>query len=124
MIAIKAFGSLTHWGRDKMAAISKRYFHMHIFYENVWVLLKISLKFVAKGPINNIPALFQIMAWRRPGDKSLSETMMVSLPTHICVTRPQCVNKYIWLSAERYVLDKPALALIAGPDIRHQSYIL
>ena len=33
------------------------------------------------------------MAWRRPGDKSLSEPMMVRLSTHICVTRPQWVNK-------------------------------
>ena len=32
------------------------------------------------------------MAWRRSGDKPLSEPMMVSLPTHICVTRPQWVN--------------------------------
>ena len=31
------------------------------------------MKFVPKGPINNIPALVQIMAWRRPGDKPLSE---------------------------------------------------
>ena len=28
------------------------------------------------------------MAWRRPGEKPLSEPMMVKLPTHICVTRP------------------------------------
>ena len=45
-----------------------------------------------KGPINNIPALVQIMAWRRPGDKRLSEPMMVSLLTHICVTRSQWVK--------------------------------
>ena len=32
------------------------------------------------------------MAWRRPGDKPLSKLMMVSLLTHICVTRPQWVN--------------------------------
>ena len=32
------------------------------------------------------------MAWRRPGDKPLSEPVMVSLMTHICVTRPQWVN--------------------------------
>ena len=32
------------------------------------------------------------MAWRRPGDKPLSEPMMVRLSTHICVTRPQWVN--------------------------------
>ena len=35
--------------------------------ENVWIPTKISLKFVPKGRINNIPALVQIMAWRRPG---------------------------------------------------------
>ena len=60
--------------------------------ENIWILIAISLKFVPKGPINNIPALVQIMAWRWPGDKPLSEPMMVSLLTHICVTRPQWVN--------------------------------
>ena len=36
--------------------------------------------------------LVQIMAWCRPGDKPLCETMMVSSPTHICVTRPQWVK--------------------------------
>ena len=35
------------------------------------------------GTINNIPALFQIMACRRTSDKPLSEPMMVSLLTHI-----------------------------------------
>ena len=57
--------------------------------ENVWIPIKISLKFAPKGPIKNIQALVQIMAWRRPGDKPLSESMLVSLPTHTCVTRPQ-----------------------------------
>ena len=60
--------------------------------ENVKILTKISLTFVPKGLINNIQALVQIMAWRRPGDKPLSEPMLVSLPTHICVTRPQWVK--------------------------------
>ena len=60
--------------------------------ENVRILIEISLKFVPKGPINNIPALVQIMVWCRPGDKPLSEPMMVSSLTHICVTRPQLVN--------------------------------
>ena len=56
------------------------------------ISIRISLKFVPKGPINIIPALVWIMAWRRPGDKPLSEPMMVRLPTHICVTRPQWVK--------------------------------
>ena len=51
--------------------------------ENVWISINISLRFVPRGPIDNIPALVQIMAWRRPGDKPLSEPMMVSLMTHI-----------------------------------------
>ena len=60
--------------------------------ENVWIPIKISLKFVPKGTINNIPAMVQIMAWRRPGNKPLSEPMVVSLPTHICVAQPQWVK--------------------------------
>ena len=40
--------------------------------------IKISLKFVPKGPIDNNPALVQIMAWRRIGDKPLSESMLTS----------------------------------------------
>ena len=60
--------------------------------KNVWIPIKISLKFVPKGPVNIIPALVQMMAWRRPGDKPLSEPIMVSLPTHICVALPQRVK--------------------------------
>ena len=60
--------------------------------ENVSISIKISLKLVLKGPIDNIPSLVQIMAWRRPGDKPLSEPMMVNLPTHICVTRLRWVK--------------------------------
>ena len=62
--------------------------------ENVIISIEISLKSVPKGPINNIPALVQIMAWRRPGNKPLSGPMMVRLPTHICVSRPQWVKSF------------------------------
>ena len=60
--------------------------------ENIRISIKISLKFVPKGPVDNNPALVQTMAWRRSGDKSLSEPLMVSLLTHICVTRTQWVK--------------------------------
>ena len=63
-----------------------------IFNENIWISVNISSKFIPKGPINNIPQLAQMMARRRPGDKLLSEPMMVSLLAHICVTRPQYVK--------------------------------
>ena len=67
-------------------------FKLIFFNENVQISIKISLKFVPNGPINNIPSLVHIMAWRRPGDKPLSKPMMVSLLTHICVTLLQRVN--------------------------------
>ena len=35
--------------------------------ENTWIAIDISLSFVPKGPIDNIPAVAQIMAWRRSG---------------------------------------------------------
>ena len=63
--------------------------------ENVWIWIKISSQFVPRGPINNIPALIQIMAWRRPGDKPFSEPMVLSLVTHICASRPQWVKTCI-----------------------------
>ena len=70
--------------------------------ENVWISIKISLNFVPRGPINNISALVQIMAWRRPGDMPLSEPTMESLPTHICVTRPQWVNNWSKMIRHEY----------------------
>ena len=63
--------------------------------ENVWIVIKFPLKFVPKDRFSNVPALVQIMAWRRPGDKPLSEPMMVSLLTHICIILPQWV-KEVW----------------------------
>ena len=86
----------THWGRDKIDAISQKTFW------NAFSWMKMNefclgfhwSMFLKNVRINNIPALVQIMAWRRPGDKPLSEPMMVSLLTHICVTRPQWVNKH------------------------------
>ena len=91
-----------------------RYFADHLFKyvllnENVWISNKLSLKFVPKDSIKNIPALDQIigavMAWRRPGDKPLSEPMMVWLPPHICIIRPQWVNVTTLVDAYISVCD-------------------
>ena len=81
---------LAHWGRDKMAAILQTTFsNAYFLNENVCISLKISLKLVHEVRVNIISILVQIMAWRRSGDKPLSEPIMVNLLTHICVTRPQ-----------------------------------
>ena len=73
--------------------------------ENVRILIQISLKFVPKSPIDNKPALVQVMAWRQTGDKPLPEPMMT-----------QCTNaqhigimKCILLNDKFYVLIKISL---------------
>ena len=40
------------------------------------ILIKILMKFILKGPINNNPSLIQIMAWCWTGDTILSEAMI------------------------------------------------
>ena len=70
---------------------------------SVWISNTISLKFVPKSPINDIPALVQIMAWRRPGDKPLSELLVIRLSTHMRVNGPQWIKR-------------------VSPFVRHQGY--
>ena len=60
--------------------------------ENGCILITISLKFVPKGPINNIPALVRIMAGHQSGDKPLSEPVMPKfIDAYICITQPQWI---------------------------------
>ena len=73
--------------------------------ENVWISFKISLKFVPKVWNNNILALLQIMVWHCPGDRPLSEPMMVSLLMHVCVTQPQWVNYECYASYIGWLRD-------------------
>ena len=84
--------------------------------ENVWMLLKISLKFVPKFRISNTLKLVQIMAWPRPGNTPLSGLMRASFLTHMCVTQPQWVNRqntntYVYLLRNIviiYIVDEDA----------------
>ena len=59
---------LTHWGRDKMAAISQtsilNAFSWMKMYEFHW---RFHWGLFPKVPVNSIPSLVQIMIWRRPG---------------------------------------------------------
>ena len=45
--------------------------------EKLCILIKISLKFLPKAPIDYKSASVQVMAWRRPGDKPLPEAMLI-----------------------------------------------
>ena len=60
--------------------------------EKVGISFQISLTFVPNGSINNKSAIVQVMTWHQTGEKPLSEPLMVSLLTHICITRPQQVK--------------------------------
>ena len=84
------------------------------------------LKFVPKGPINNIPALVQIMTWRRPSDKPLSEPMMVNSLTHICVSRLQWVKMWgtgIEIRAKYSLFSKTCLPVfIQWISIQRNNY--
>ena len=65
-------------------------FKCNFLNESVWILINISLNFVPEGQINNITALVQIMAWGQPGDKPLSEPVMVRLLIYIYASL--CLN--------------------------------
>ena len=47
--------------------------------EKFCILIESSLKFVPKGPIDDNPALVQIMGWCWIGDKPLSEAMLTQI---------------------------------------------
>ena len=53
--------------------------------ENDRTPIRISLKFIPRRPIDNTPALVQVMAWRRTGDKPLPEPMLT-----------QFTDAYMW----------------------------
>ena len=55
----------THLGRDKWPPVCKRHFQMpSLLKENVRISVKFPPKFVPKGQINRILALFQVIAPR------------------------------------------------------------
>ena len=95
--------SCRHFADDILKCISLN--------RNLWIPLTISLTFVPKVRINNIPVLVQILAWCRPGGKPLSVPMMVNLLTHVCVTRPQWVKMIIFIQWQLNVVNINATPL-------------
>ena len=80
----------------KWTSFSRRHFQMHFLgwkclnFFFFWILLK----FISKCKINNILGLVHMMAWHRLDDKPLSEPMLISWSTHLCLTRRQRVNYF------------------------------
>ena len=58
--------------------------------ENVWISIKIKLKYVLKIHWSLFLRV-KLTTFQLVGGKPLSEPMMVRLPTHLCVTQPQWV---------------------------------
>ena len=92
MVCAVKWDDITHWGRDKVAAICQTTFSNASYWMEMYIF---RFKFFPSGPIDNIPVLAKIMTWRRPGDMPLSEPMMANLLTHICVTWPQWVKTHV-----------------------------
>ena len=72
--------------------------------ENVWIPIEISLKFVPKGPINNIPALVRIMAGRQAiiwtNDDPVQRRIYASLGLNESITKiPNSQFKQLWTGA-------------------------
>ena len=86
--------------RKKLSPFRKLHFQKQFFRENVWISLKISLNFVAKVPVTNIPTLVQIILWfgTGQGNKPSSGPLVVSLQMHKYVTRPR------WVKGIRYYI--------------------
>ena len=57
----------TLWPRQNGRHFPDDIFKWNFLNEHAWILIKITLKFVPGGPINNIPVLFQVMAWWQIG---------------------------------------------------------
>ena len=89
---------VTQWDREK----NGRHFPDDIFKcifmnEKFCILIDISLKFVSKVRINNTPALDQIMAWRRTGDKPLPEPNADTVHWHLyAALRVKWVKAMAW----------------------------
>ena len=81
--------TISHW-ETKYTLNCRRHFEMHFLISKYCIFIPISLKFVPKELIDNKSALVQVMAWRRTGDRAVSESIVAYFTdAYICVTRPQ-----------------------------------
>ena len=85
---------LTYWDRNKMSAIFQTTFWNAFSWMKMYEFrLRFLWSLFLRVQSTISQPLVQIMAWCRSGDKPLSESMMVSLLAHICVTRAQWVKQ-------------------------------
>ena len=104
-VLLSTLWSLEHIGPEtKWPPFCRGHFHMH-FLQWKWLNFNyIFAEVCPQGPINNISALVQIMAWHQPSNNWLSEPIMTILPMHICITQPHYVELIVvtWLHQSHY----------------------
>ena len=94
-----------HWGRDKMAAI------LHTAFSNAFPEMKLSDKkseVCSRGPIGYDSSTAKVMAWRRTGDKPLSETMMAQfIDAYMCHSASWSFNQksLFWRNGETNIFS-------------------
>ena len=130
---------LTHIPLDKTDAILADDIFKWIFStENCRIPIQISLKFVARSPVDNNSALAQIIAWHRTGEKSLPEPMMTHLtlenrygfwPQSGCVTVPGCKAAFLvarqrfpYRSRFNFFGQKHGKEATVQCNLRHNAY--
>ena len=104
----------TLWGRDKLVPSRRRYFQIHFREWNFFILIRISLKFVPRAPINNIPALIGsawpasshchirlwLVYWRIYASLGLNELKSLHLTWSSCASKFLSIFKWIVLTLE------------------------
>ena len=98
------------------AVLADDIFNCIFLNENDRIPIHISLKYDHMSPIDNKPALVQVMAWRRTGDKPLTVPMMTQFMAHICGTRGRIV-KWPIHTLKNHKLGRPIFIIIHYKDV-------
>ena len=110
--------SLTHLPPGQNVRLFADDISRYIFVnEKFCILIKILLKSVPKGPIGNKPALVQIMAWRRIGDRPLSEPMLLHWRIYAAPEGDEFNAQYSAVAWVSYRPKSPATRLLAVPQL-------
>ena len=65
------------------ATLTDNIFKCIFLNENIRNTIQILVKFIHKSPIDDKPALVQVMAWHQTGDKPLHEPMIQFTDTYM-----------------------------------------
>ena len=88
-------GSLTHLPLAKFTSILAADSFKCMFLNENRIPIRVSLKFVPRSPIGNKPALVQVIACRRTGNKPLPELILT-----------QFTYAYIWSTRGRWIKEE------------------